>query len=395
MERGNVLVIGNSGVGKSTLINAVLGKECAVTNFGGTTGTTKELTIYESESVPFRIIDTVGFEPSWIKEFRAINAVKKWSKESTQEGKEDIRINVIWFCVDGTSSKLFPETIKNLMKATKMYASVPVIAVITKAYGVPDRKKNIEMVYNAFATQKKYANNLKKVIPVVAASYVLREGMQVAPEGIGQLIDATNDLLPEGIRAADRDITNFKMKRRKSLAQGTVAIAVTSAVTVGFVPIPFSDAAILGPVEAAEINALAKIYGIDKNEESNAFISSIIEVGTVSVTAKAAISALKAIPGINIGVSLLNAIVAGSIVAALGEGTIYAFEQVCLGKKSLEDVDWLKKMMESRLTNQFIERVKNILEGAKGKEMGDIINMIMGTLIDGDYKKGFKLAKGQ
>ena len=395
MERGNVLVIGNSGVGKSTLINAVLGKECAVTNFGGTTGTTKELTIYESESVPFRIIDTVGFEPSWIKEFRAINAVKKWSRESAQEGKEDTRINVIWFCVDGTSSKLFPETIKNLMKATKMYASVPVIAVITKAYGVPDRKKNIEMVYNAFATQKKYANNLKKVIPVVAASYVLREGMQVAPEGIGQLIDATNDLLPEGIRAADRDITNFKMKRRKSLAQGTVAIAVTSAVTVGFVPIPFSDAAILGPVEAAEINALAKIYGIDKNEESNAFISSIIEVGTVSVTAKAAISALKAIPGINIGVSLLNAIVAGSIVAALGEGTIYAFEQVCLGKKSLEDVDWLKKMMESRLTNQFIERVKNILEGAKGKEMGDIINMIMGTLIDGDYKKGFKLAKGQ
>ena len=52
-------------------------------------------------------------------------------------------------------------------------------------------------------------------------------------------------------------------------------------------------------------------------------------------------------------------------------------------------------MMESRLTNQFIDRVKNILEGAKGKEMGDIINMIMGTLIDGDYKKGFKLAKGQ
>ena len=102
MERGNVLVIGNSGVGKSTLINAVLGKECAVTNFGGTTGTTKELTIYESESVPFRIIDTVGFEPSWIKEFKAINAVKKWSRESAEEGKEDTRINVIWFCVDGT-----------------------------------------------------------------------------------------------------------------------------------------------------------------------------------------------------------------------------------------------------------------------------------------------------
>ena len=58
MERGNVLVIGNSGVGKSTLINAVLGENCAVTGYG-TSGTTDKLTIYESKSIPFRIIDTI------------------------------------------------------------------------------------------------------------------------------------------------------------------------------------------------------------------------------------------------------------------------------------------------------------------------------------------------
>lgn len=48
MNKGNVLVIGNSGVGKSTLINAVLGEQVAKTSWG-TEGTTKELKIYEKK----------------------------------------------------------------------------------------------------------------------------------------------------------------------------------------------------------------------------------------------------------------------------------------------------------------------------------------------------------
>ena len=111
MNRGNVLVIGNSGVGKSTLINAVLGEEKALTGYG-TTGTTDKLEIYESEKLPFRVIDTIGFEPTFMKEQMAINAVKKWSKNSAKEGMEDTQINVIWFCVDGTSRKLFKNQFK-------------------------------------------------------------------------------------------------------------------------------------------------------------------------------------------------------------------------------------------------------------------------------------------
>lgn len=83
MERGNVLVIGNSGVGKSTLINAVLGENVAETGWG-TKATTAKLDIYESKDIPFRVIDTLGFEPSFLKETQAINAVKKWSKESAK-----------------------------------------------------------------------------------------------------------------------------------------------------------------------------------------------------------------------------------------------------------------------------------------------------------------------
>lgn len=360
MERGNVLVIGNSGVGKSTLINAVLGENCAITGYG-TAGITKRLSIYESPKIPFRIIDTVGFEPSLIKEFEAINAVKRWSKNSAKEGKEDTQINVIWFCVEGTSSKLFPKAIKDLSRATAMWPSVPIIVVITKSYSIPDREKNREMVSNAFATQKRYSKNLKKVIPVVAAKYELNESAYAPPVGITDLIDATNFLLPEGIKAAETDIAAFKLNRKRAFAHSIVCAATTSGVIVGAIPIPFSDAAILAPIELAEVNALAQIYGISKSESSKKFLNSLVEVGTVGLVAKQAISLLKAIPGINIGAAVLNAIIAGSIVAALGEGSIYMFEQIHLGKKTVEDIDWAQKVMESELSSQFIEKVTAII----------------------------------
>lgn len=247
MDRGNVLVIGNSGVGKSTLINSVLGEDVAKTGYG-ITGTTDTLEIYESDKVPFRVIDTIGFEPNFFIEQKAINAVKKWSKESAKEGKEDNQINVIWFCVDGTSRKLFPKAIQSLSRATAMWKSVPIIVVITKSYSAPERKENIEMVQSAFATQTKYSKNLKKIIPVVASIYELNETAYAAPEGITELIDATNELMPEGIQAGANDIAEFKLSRKRGMAQGVVGVAATSASVVGAVPIPIPDAMILAPL---------------------------------------------------------------------------------------------------------------------------------------------------
>lgn len=382
MERGNVLVIGNSGVGKSTLINAVLGVEKAETGWG-TKGTTDHLEIYESDEIPFRIIDSVGFEPSFIKRTQAINAVKKWSKNSMKEGNKDNQINVIWFCVDGTSSKLFPETIKSLSNATSIWETVPIIVVITKSYSVPEREHNIEMVNNAFAKQKRYSKNLRKVIPVVASTFVLNDSAYAAPEGITELIDVTNELMPEGVKAAENDINNFKLNRKRALAQSIVGASTTAGVVVGAVPVPFADAMILSPIEVVEINALAQLYGINKNEESKQFLNSIVEVGTVSTAAKAVISALKVIPGVNLAAGIINAVIAGSFVAAIGEGTIYAFEQVYLGKKTVEDIDWIKKVMESKLSTDFIDKVMFL-----GRQITDttdknsIVKIILEAFVD-------------
>ena len=382
MEKGNVLVIGDSGVGKSTLINAVLGEDRAETGWG-TKVTTDKLKIYESEEVAFRIIDTIGFEPSLIKAAQAANAVKKWSHNSAKDGNEDSQINVIWFCVDGTFGKLLPKTIKDLARATSMWKSVPVIAVITKSYSVPEREKNIEMVNEAFARQKRYAENLRKVIPVVAATYVLNDCAYAAPEGITELIDATNEWMPEGLKAGEMDIAAFKLARKRAAAHGMTGAFTAAAVVIGAVPMPISDAALLAPIETAAVNSLATIYGIGKDEISKNFLNSIVEVGTVSTTAKVAVRGLKLIRGVKLSKRVLNAIIAGSIVAALCEGTIYAFEQVYLGEKSVADAAWIRKVMESQLSSRFIDTVNTI----PGKITGDTDGKTIAAIVKDAFKR--------
>lgn len=381
MDQGNVLVIGNSGVGKSTLINSILGQNVAKTS-RGSVGTTERLEIYESGELPFCIIDSVGFEPSFIKRKRAINAVKKWSKESAKDGHGEKQINIIWFCVDGTTSKLFPQTIESMLKATAMWKSVPIIVVITKSYSEPEREQNIDMVKKAFELNKNYSKNLRKIIPVVAERYEINDFAAAEPYGLEELINVTNELMPEGIKAAEYDVGQFVLDRKRVFAQITVSASTAAAITVGAVPIPIADAAILTPVEAAEINGIAAIYDINNGEGSKKIINTIVEVGTVSAVAKALISAIKAIPGINIVAGVLNAVIAGSIVAVLGEASIYIFEKIYLGEKNLDDIDWATKVVESRLSKNIANVISEAIEdgqlkdGISKKEIGKIITRI-------------------
>lgn len=398
--KGNVLVVGNSGVGKSTLINAVLGEKLAKTSYG-IKGTTAELKSYEAEDVPFRLIDTMGFVPGAFKKGKVIKAVKKWGAQAakeadTQKGAEekktDHQINVIWFCIDGTSSKLFPSTIKDFLNATSMWKTVPVIVVITKSYSAPDRRKNIDMVNEAFA-QKKIEKQIKptEIIPVVAETFVLNAenpAAQAPPEGISELIERTNSLMPKGIEEAEQIIFNHILNRKRAFAHSTVGLFTASGAAVGAVPIPMPDAPILAGVELGEIKILAQIYGIKKDSNSEELFSAIVKAGTVSVAAKTAITAVKAIPGVNLAAAVVNAVVAGCIVAAIGEATIYTFEQIYLGKRSPMDIDWVKSIVEKRLMDaQFVDKAKEILcniklpDGITDKsDKDDILKALAGVI---------------
>ena len=377
-KKANVVVIGNSGVGKTTLIRSLFADGQYQTDI------TRELGVYDYEHLSFRLIDTIGFEPSVVKREKAINAVRKWSREGIKKNDPARQVNMIWYCVDGTSKRLFQKSIDNMIRATSIWKNVPVIVVITKSYSKPDREENVRMVKAAFDKHKSAAENLKAVIPVVASTYRIDADMNISvvPDGLGELLSTTEKYLPEGMAGSQKDIALYRFNQKRVMAHSIVGGCVASGVTVGLTPIPIADSVVLTALEIAEIKSLAKIYGLEYDEKSETF-QAIIGAGAASMVGKTAISALKAVP---IAGEVLNGIVAGVIVAAMGEGCIYIFEQVYLGNKSIVDTEWVKSIMDSKVGGLVANNLQEIIELYQAKSKNgklstkDVVGIIIGVM---------------
>ena len=106
-ESTNVLIIGKSGVGKSSLVNYLFGKELQPVGVGApvTKMQIKEFTYKYDKHFEMHIYDTWGLEPStqkaelWKK--KIFDEIARHDKESISEW-----FNTIIFCLNAKSSRI-------------------------------------------------------------------------------------------------------------------------------------------------------------------------------------------------------------------------------------------------------------------------------------------------
>lgn len=371
MDKGNVLVVGYAGVGKSTLIKTVLGETAMKKPVCGSTN--QDFQVYENSNISFRLIDTTGIEPGVFKEQKAVTAVRKWSGNTIKGGKKEDHISVIWFCIDRYTAKLFPKTIDSFMDAISIWKNVPIVVVITQSYTEEEANQTKEIVEKAFLSKKKYVTRLTDIASVIAKPKNTEDGSILPPVGITELIELTNNLLPVGLQAAEKDVARYNLARKRAMSHAVVSVATLAGITVGSVGTPVVDLMILKPTESLEIESIFKIWGIKKTKKSKELLKLMLDIGTLSITGKTIASSLKLIPGINIGAALINAFISGTIVFALGEASSYIFEQIYTGKKTINDLEWVKNVLDDKLTSTALDKVtssvKNISKNADKKEI--------------------------
>lgn len=313
----NIIIAGKTGVGKSTLINAIFQGNMAQTGQGRpVTKQTREIT---KEGIPVSIFDTRGLEIAEYKE--TIGELETFISKRNSDPDYMKHIHIAWVCISEGSRRIEDAEIA-LVKELARY--VPVVGIITQAQADKGfRNEVVSIIPQA-----------RNVVRVRALGEQLDSGHIIPVMGLEELVDLTMDLVPESQKNAMAAAQKISIKHKKERAVKIVAGAAASAGTVALSPIPFSDAALLAPIQVGMLAGVSSAFGLPV---SKAFIYTLVSgsfttvAGSIGGRALVA-SAMKFIPG-------LGTVAGGAIAAGVATTLTTTF--------GMAYISVLVKLMES------------------------------------------------
>lgn len=321
-ERGhvNILIAGRTGVGKSTLINAVFQGNFATTGQGRpVTTNTREI---KKEGIPLSIFDTRGLE---MADFSAtLDALKSLVGELAKSRNPDRHIHLAWLCIAEDLRRVEPAE----EELVKMLAdlNIPTIAVITKARADQGFRTQVQQILPLVGN----------VVRVRAMAEELDEGIVLPSMGLSELVEVTMEVVPHGLKRAFVAAQKVDIELKKTQSRVIVATAAASASAMGAVPVPFSDAAAIVPIQIGMLASISTTFGLSIDQSFlSTLLGSILGGAGATFTGRVVVAGLlKMIPGAGSLVGgTIAAATAGAITTALGEAYIAALDRLFLSKQ--------------------------------------------------------------
>jgi uncharacterized protein (DUF697 family) len=320
----NLAVFGKTGVGKSTLVNAIFGADVAETGVGRPV--TKGLVYHRHPGGYFGVYDSEGFETGVSGD--AILAGLRRLVEERRTRPVDEQIHAVWYLVRW-SDRRFEDRQADFVRELAGLG-LPVLGVVTQ---VPTRDGRVHPEADELA---RYMDSLG--LPWrgrVLLTNALSDDFGGYPVfGLHELLDATYEVVPEVAEYALTAAQRLDLERKRHAARRVIGQAVTVAAGIGATPIPFTDAALLVPNQVTMIARITAAYGLPPDRSRTlAAAGAVVLTGGATMAGRYAVTnLLKLIPGGAVAGSAVSATVAGSLTRAVG----VSWARVCEHALSLD-----------------------------------------------------------
>jgi|GEM_PF-259290 len=369
----NIIVVGKTGAGKSTLINSVFREDLATEGMGKPV--TDHMSKISKEGFPLNIYDTRGFELGRDAQIQVRNEIIETIKEGVKSKDVNKAIHCIWYCVNTATNRIEPEEIDWLREFAKENAmtNVPVIVVLTQSFS----KKNAQALRQLVLDEKL---DVLQVVPVLAKDYEIDEDYIAKAYGLDVLIQVMAEALPDELLSTLLNVQRASLDLKRYYARTAVAAATSAAFGEGFMPIPFADSALLIPTQIAMIGSITAIFGLEVNKSIMVtFASAMLGTSGATLAGKAISSTLlKLIPGAG---TVLGGTISGStaalITTTLGEAYILLMEMLWLGEFNATDFDspngraQFRQLFKERLEN----RTSKVADLPEGHSINDVMDL--------------------
>ncbi|KAL6042257.1 DUF697 domain-containing protein [Balamuthia mandrillaris] len=328
-DRLSVLLVGKTGVGKSTIFNEVLnnipGTDSWSIEAPGGTSVTDELKTASRHvgDKTLTLIDSPGLDCSSKMQGYVWERLVARIMDGFDEYNPLPPINVIWYCILSATNRL-DSVEEEWIRTFSQF--VPVVLVLTKA---------------SFCNTQQFEEWLEDRDPPLTASRIIKlharptmlleqAGGAVVPSfGLPELIEETVDLLADSeskrttYLACVKETAEADLIRKQRISLGWIVTASTTAAAIGAVPIPFADAMLLIPVHVGMLSAISQTFGapLDRGFLTT-MVGAIFGGGGAALGGRAVVAGLvellKIVPGFNIASMVISGTTACFFTVALG-----------------------------------------------------------------------------
>ena len=312
-EKVNIIVAGKTGVGKSSLINYIFGKEVA--KVGDGQPVTQEIQEYDLENDNITLFDTKGIEAKDYE--KTLDNIKKYLELRQDSPDENDDIHIAWLCISERGDRV-EEADRELLKILSE-AGIPVIVVFTKRESKRESNFVNKVVEDNLLPEAKAIVRVRSITEEVEIEDNL---VELKPKGAEELLEETYKYMSEGrknaIKKAQTAVLKDRIEAMSKEADVLTNWYAAGAAAIGATPLPFADSLALAALQTKMVVDINTIYRVDAGTHTFTDIAAaLITITGVAQVGKLAAGLLKVIPVIG---WTANAGVAAGITKGIGFG---------------------------------------------------------------------------